>query len=116
MYLLELNDQIESAKNQIQEAKKLVDTKQDELKQLEDKAWFCRNCSKYYPKDIIITSIETATQCETVYTDAGYGDDDEIADVTRQYTCIQCPVCGKTQRASTKGQYMYERNRRKRRG
>lgn len=113
-YLLELNDKIENALAEIAKAESVVAEKKAELKQLNKLSWYCLNCKKHYPKDKVIRSYEKVTAIETVYTDAGYGDDDEIAEVTRLATVLQCPVCGRRfiQNGGTK---LGERNRHTRR-
>lgn len=113
-YLLELNDKICAAEKSIEDARKVVANKTKDLKELKDKAWFCQNCGKFYHKETVTDSIEEVTDWETVYTDAGYGDDDEIAEVTRAVTYLHCPVCGKKY-AKGNGTYLREKNRRTRR-
>ena len=113
-YLLELNDKIIAAENAVTEAKKTVVTKTAELTKLRELSWYCSNCAKHYPKESVTSSIEEVTKVEIVYTDAGYGDDDEIAEVTRAVTYLHCPVCGKKYAKGT-GTYLREKNRHTRR-
>lgn len=113
-YLLELHDQILAAEKCIVDAKTVVADKIKDLNELKDKAWFCQHCGKFYPKETVTNSFEEVTNWETVHTDAGYGDDDEIAEVTRNVTYLHCPVCGKKY-AKGIGMYLREKNRRTRR-
>lgn len=72
----------------------------------------CTYCNKYY----LLTSYSIISNIELrkgilVYTDAGYGDDDKIADVTYNVSYYLCPVCG---RKMEKDRYQIsETNRRK---
>lgn len=55
----------------------------------------CSKCKKYS----LIKSFKYKNKKEirhgvTVYRDAGYGDDDEIADVTYSVDYVVCPICG----------------------
>lgn len=113
-YLLELNDKIEFAQKQIEKAQNEVQVRSDELQKLRSMAWFCNSCKKYYHKDSVTTSQEEETHTETVYVDAGYGDDDELGEVTRLFTYNHCPVCGMSEKIS-KGEVINISNRRKRR-
>lgn len=54
----------------------------------------CYGCFKYYPKSDKITRVEEETAVETIITDCGYGDNDVLADVTRQTLYEVCPLCG----------------------
>lgn len=113
-FLLELNNKIEFAKNRIAEAEREVKDRQRELKELQTQAWYCQECGKYYPKSTTGKSQQEVTTVETVYHDAGYGDDDELANVTRLVTFIHCPVCGQSHPEGP-GRYLRESNRRTRR-
>ena len=55
----------------------------------------CSNCGAYFGESeaAIGTYVETTT--EITFTDAGYGDDDLIAEVTRSHRSARCPRCGK---------------------
>lgn len=113
-YLLELHDKILDAERQVSEAKKVLSKKTDELKELENLVWFCPNCEKNYPKESVTRCFREVTGIETVYTDSGYGDDDEIAEVTRLVPFLQCPVCGQSCKAGI-GSKLHEKNRHTRR-
>ena len=54
---------------------------------------YCKDCRKYYPtKDVEYKEgLHTSEEC--IFTDAGYGDYDEYAKVTRRYTYRVCPFC-----------------------
>lgn len=113
-YLLELHDKIVAAENAVARAKQVVAEKTDELNSLKELVWYCPQCKKNYPKESVTRSFGEVTRYETVYIDAGYGDDDELAEVTRLVTYLQCPVCGE-QFAQGQGQYLREANRHTRR-
>lgn len=70
----------------------------------------CLNCKKFFKEDSLVVSNYQETNVEVVFTDAGYGDDDRIADVTRLHEVIRCPDCGKEIRH--KSIYLYSRNER----
>ena len=114
-YLLELHDKIQDAKYRLAEARKEIDAKTAELKELQDKAWYCRNCEKYYPRDSVTQEQKKKTSVETILSDCGYGDDDVIADVTRLFTYNICPVCGKSNLSDYEGIYLGCTNKRTRR-
>lgn len=113
-YLRFLNDQIEYCDKQIAEAQVTLAKAQEAKKALTDKAWYCPACKKYYDKADCSKHNRQQTSVETVYIDAGYGDDDELAEVTRMVTFIECPVCGH-QEQDGKGIYLSEKNRHTRR-
>lgn len=83
---------------------------QEELKSATVGLIKCTGCDSYFkPEDLTEGSYkETTTEC--VYTDAGYGDDDEYAEVTRIYIVKRCPKCGKE--LDRKSFYLGESNRR----
>ncbi len=55
----------------------------------------CPKCGKYsLKKKCRVETKEVTDYGVTVYTDCGYGDDDEIADVTYLVYYNVCPVCG----------------------
>lgn len=114
-YLLELHDRIQDAKQRVVEARKEIDAKTAELEELQDKAWYCHNCEKYYPKESTTQEQKKKTQVETIIRDCGYGDDDVLADVTRLFTYDICPVCGKSYQRDYEGVYLGYTNRRTRR-
>ena len=114
-YLLELHDKITYAQNRIDECNAELEARTQECRELTALALFCGKCQKFYPKESFTISETTRTSVETVYRDAGYGDDDEIADVTRSYTYHHCPVCGEPIQVG-EGKYLYSKNTRLRRG
>lgn len=114
-YLLELDEQIYNAKARIAEAEKVVAEEKVKLRDLLNKAWECPECKRYYPLEKCNQALEQVTNTEITYSDAGYGDNDEIGEVTRAVTYIICPVCGK-KKPLGKGVFLYEKNTRPRRG
>ena len=71
---------------------------------------YCFECKKYS----LIKDFEKIHKTEehkgvTVYVDAGYGDDDEVADVTYLVTYSVCPKCGAEK--EIKKMYLSEKNR-----
>ena len=70
----------------------------------------CHKCNAYYdPKNLSVGTYDE-TKTETVYTDCGYGDDDELAEVTRRHVVKRCPKCG--YEIEHKDYYLGEKNRR----
>lgn len=70
----------------------------------------CRSCNRFFKEGDLTISNHYETRVETVFVDAGYGDDDRIADVTRLHEVIVCPHCGKE--ISHKSTYLYSQNER----
>lgn len=70
----------------------------------------CANCDRFFKESDLTVSSHYETSVEMVFVDAGYGDDDRIADVTRLHEVIICPHCGKE--ISHKSTYLYSRNER----
>ena len=66
----------------------------EEKRRLVESANYCKECNSYYPKEDAGTETSTKVCTECVYQDAGYGDDDEYAEVTRLVTYDICPLCG----------------------
>lgn len=93
-FLLELHNQIMESKRRLDRAQEEIELMIERLDDLKGRAWFCPNCEKFYPKESLEHHASPRTTTETVYTDAGYGDDDEIAEVTRMIQYNDCPVCG----------------------
>lgn len=54
----------------------------------------CSHCHEWLSRDSILTGTYEETKTETVFSDAGYGDDDKIAEVTRLIAISRCPKCG----------------------
>lgn len=56
--------------------------------------WFCRNCRKYIPlKETKVLQEEELREGVLVYSDSGYGDDDEYGDATyfvENRVCLKC--------------------------
>lgn len=72
---------------------------------------YCNNCNNYFLKAELQTESELKTEYgQCVYTDAGYGDDDEFADVTYRYIWYICPNCHS--KILKKRYYISESNRR----
>lgn len=59
---------------------------------IDKKYYYCEECKKYYYKKDWGTEDTEQTRCEIVYIDAGYGDDDEVADITYHIKYRICPV------------------------
>lgn len=55
----------------------------------------CKSCKLWLAPESLSIENYTATKTETVFVDAGYGDDDVLADVTRLHTVKRCPRCGR---------------------
>ena len=73
----------------------------------------CKVCGKYSPYKEFLTVYETITDKDViVYTDCGYGDDDEIADVTYHVSYYLCPICHK--KFEQDRYWLSETNKRKR--
>ncbi len=87
----------------IQDIQDQISTKRAELRVLEaqlekaakDKV-LCPGCNTYFDKKQLMTGqFQETVKNECVYTDAGYGDTDEYADVTYLRTVVRCPKCGR---------------------
>lgn len=78
--IAKLEDRILKIKKELQDSKKTY-TK-------------CPSCKKWTLDEHLIPGSYRKTETETVYRDAGYGDDDELAEVTRAYLVMKCPHCG----------------------
>lgn len=74
----------------------------------------CSKCKKYSLTKNFKSIDEVETFTETTYTDAGYGDDDKIGEVTYLITYAICPKCGN--KKEVKKMYMYTQNERYARG
>ena len=71
----------------------------------------CSTCKKFsLIKDFKKIHKQKEDKGVTVYVDAGYGDDDEIADVTYLVTYSVCPNCGAE--SEIKRMFLSEKNRR----
>lgn len=90
-------------------AEYLKDKVKKDEQNLIDHSIMCTHCgAKFVP----INPIEKeATNREVVYSDAGYGDEDEVADVTRLVKTATCPSCHKE--TFLESHYLRESNRRK---
>lgn len=62
------------------------------IKDLEKNSVRCTNCKENFKIPKKLESKEFV-RTETVYTDAGYGDDDKVADVTYIGEFATCPKC-----------------------
>ena len=113
-HLWELDKKINLAIEKLEEAEAEAVRQKALVEELKKTAWFCWKCQKYYPTDICGHEKKREVTTETVYTDAGWGDDDEIAEVTRLVPYISCPVCGFTTQ-SGKGIFLFASNTRRRR-
>lgn len=59
----------------------------------------CPKCKEYFSVNEKIEHVgRQESEVECVYQDAGYGDDDEFATVTRHNIYSICPLCGKEMR------------------
>ncbi len=66
-----------------------------EKKKLLDDSYYCKECKQYFEK--LHWGHRTEEELHKgvcVFTDAGYGDDDEYADVTYRIYYLVCPYCG----------------------
>ena len=77
------------------------DRVEDVLKELEEeiyakinrKYYYCEECKKYYhKKDWGTEDTKEIRYGDIVYIDAGYGDDDEVADITYHVKYRICPI------------------------
>ena len=87
----------------------------DKLNRRIEKSYYkCSKCGRYSLKKRFKTSNgERLVKGVTVYSDAGYGDDDEIADITYSVKYLVCPFCnGLTEQSKYP---LVESNRRSRR-
>jgi hypothetical protein len=62
-----------------------------------DKYVLCDACKKYYSKTKVQSCYVHETRTETIYVDAGYGDNDMIGDVRYFVEYKICPRCGNKQ-------------------
>ena len=63
----------------------------EKIEKVKSQSVLCEKCKRYYKKHKPVISKFTKT--ETWYTDAGYGDDDTVADVTYIGEWEYCPYC-----------------------
>ena len=63
-------------------------------KEKDDTVDWCPKCRNWYDKKNLSYGKFIETKTEVVFSDAGYGDDDILADVTSEYHVIRCPKCG----------------------
>ena len=71
---------------------------------------YCSNCKKYaLKKDLKLLFKEVEFKDQVVFIDAGYGDNDEFADVTYLVNYYTCPYC-KADIEKSK-MYLSEKNR-----
>ncbi len=85
---------------------------EDELKGASDGLVKCVVCKRWFKLEDLTEGSYKETKTETVFQDCGYGDDDELAEVTRMYTVKRCPRCG--HELDKKSYYIGETNRRRR--
>ena len=74
---------------------KYMETLTEKKKELLDNSYYCNKCNQYFEK--IHWGHRTEEELHKgicVFTDAGYGDDDEYADVTYKVYYLVCPYCG----------------------
>lgn len=72
--------------------KRLRDYHTDKVKELLDQARYCPECKRYHPKEqFTTTSKERFERNALIHSDAGYGDDDELGDVTYLEVWWVCP-------------------------
>lgn len=107
---------------EISEIQEAIFSKESELRTLKslleeatkDKI-YCSGCDSYWAKDqVMVGSFTETKKGECVFTDCGYGDDDEFADVTYNHIITRCPKCG--QELSRQSIWMKETNRHDRYG
>lgn len=53
----------------------------------------CKNCNKYFNTTSFKNTKTIETKFELIYSDCGYGDDDEYGDVLYFMTYEECPAC-----------------------
>ena len=82
----------------------------NELKEATKGMVECKSCHTFYNPDNLAVGSYDTTATETVFVDAGYGDDDELAEVTRRHIVKRCPKCG--YEMEHKDYYLGETNRR----
>lgn len=73
----------------------LLEIRDEYRTRLHNKYYFCSKCNKYYLKNT--WKVENARETNygvTVYLGYGYGNDDEIADITYDIKYRACPKCG----------------------
>ena len=82
--------------NDIVKERALLTIKEERLKGFIEKYHLvqCRNCGAILYQDNLTSGTYATTSTETVYQDCGYGDDDEIAEVTYLHHIKRCPKCG----------------------
>lgn len=90
-----MND-IEKIQEEITKKKREVEALKIKLKEATADKIYCESCQRYFEEKSITKGqyIDTIYGA-CVYTDSGYGDGDEFADVTYLHTVRRCPRCGK---------------------
>lgn len=82
----------ESINAAINRHKRLRDSHAEKVKELLEQARWCPDCQVYHPKDqFTITSKERFERNALISSDAGYGDDDVLGDVTYLEVWWVCP-------------------------
>ena len=91
-YILEANQLAQ----EITKEKALLHLKEERLKKIIDTYCLakCESCGTIVCRENLAAGTYTTTSTETVYQDCGYGDDDEIAEVTYLHHVKRCPKCG----------------------
>ena len=65
-----------------------------EMMSILNSSFYCPGCKSYHNDSLVRTICRRETRQETTFTDAGYGDDDMIGDVTYNVKYSVCPSCG----------------------
>ena len=82
----------ESIDAAINRHKRLRDSHAEKVKELLEQARWCPGCKRYHKKDqFTTTSKERFERNALIQVDAGYGDDDELGDVTYLEVWWVCP-------------------------
>ena len=95
----EQDELLDMAINEMEEYRKII----------KDNKIHCRACGEYFDNTVKTTSEECTLKNECVYSDSGYGDTDEYADVTYLITFYICPYCG--HKNEKRRMYLREANR-----
>ena len=85
---------IEACQSEINKHMRVKVDLENEVKRLTKDAYRCEDCKRYFTSSEAGDAIITAeSQYELVYSDCGYGDDDEYAQCDYKVINMKCPYC-----------------------
>lgn len=88
-----ITSEIDKRKYEIARIEYEIEQLSSELSKILETHVRCPSCKEFISKKDLLIDHKTKTSRECVLQDAGYGDDDILADVTRYYTMRVCPNC-----------------------